>query len=403
MYYVAETGALVAEGVLEPRQAQEVERRARAVMVALVINALLIGGIVAAALGLVFWLADAMSVAVVGGISAIVGIAILRWGMDLYRMFGNAAALIGAGMLASGAGLELADKYPESATVLMLLMGAAIAGAALFGVRRGGAKLQFACGSILLMGLALHFGGLVYGAQAGNLDALPMPILHLYSAALVITAGWVLDLRIVTALAIIPLAQVFETGTFYSHAMYAFYSPEPTLSILQMALLIGVCLWVAKAAGPVVQRQAGVLAVMAFIVANLCFLVGSLWGDVIGQSLWGPGWYRYSGAQSYEDYLIAREAFEATAWMINETVYTVVWALFLAAVIIWAAFGNRRGLFNAGMTFAGIHAYTQMFESFSDEPVAFVIGGLAAVPLAWGLWRLDARLWGEDGPAPQDP
>lgn len=189
MYYVAETGALVAEGVLEPRQAQEIERRARAAMVALVINALLIGGIVAAALGLVFWLADAMSVAVVGGVSAIVGIAILRWGTDLYRMFGNASALIGAGMLVSGAGLELADKYPGSATVLMLLMGAAIVGVALFGVRLGGAKLRFASGAILLMGLSLHFGGLVYGAQVGDFDALPTPLLHLYSAALVIAAG----------------------------------------------------------------------------------------------------------------------------------------------------------------------------------------------------------------------
>lgn len=62
---------------------------------------------------------------------------------------------------------------------------------------------------------------------------------------------------------------------------------------------------------------------------------------------------------------------------------------------------NRRGLFNAGMTFAGIHAYTQLFENFGDEPLAYVVGGLAAVPLAWGLWRLDGKLWGEREPAPQ--
>ncbi len=54
--------------------------------------------------------------------------------------------------------------------------------------------------------------------------------------------------------------------------------------------------------------------------------------------------------------------------------------------------GNRRGLFNAGMTFAGIHGYTQMLESFSDEPLAYVIGGLAAIPLAFGLWRLN-NVW----------
>lgn len=402
MYYVAETGALVADGVIQPTQAQEIERRARVAMVALVINSLLIGGIVAAALGLVFWLADAMSVAVVGGLSAVAGVVVLRMGSDLYRMFGNAAALIGAGMLASGAGLELADKYPAIATGAMLIAGAVLAGLAAWGVVKGGAKLRFASGAIMLMGLALHVGGLFYGVGEGDLAALPVPLLHLYCAALVIGAGWLLDVRLVTALAIVPLAQVFETGTFYSNGMYAFYSPESTLSILQMAVVIGLCLLVARRNGPVVQRQAGVLAVMAFIVLNLCFLVGSLWGDVIGQSIWGPGWYDRDEYADYDAYRVARDAFKASTLVISANVYAVIWAVFLAVVTIWAAFSNRRGLFNAGMTFAGIHAYTQMFESFGDEPLAYVIGGLAAVPLAWGLWRLDAKLWGEGEPAPTD-
>ena len=49
-------------------------------------------------------------------------------------------------------------------------------------------------------------------------------------------------------------------------------------------------------------------------------------------------------------------------------------------------------MFNTALTFAGIHAYTQLFETFGDEPLAYVIGGLAAIPLAWGLWRLDGWL-----------
>ena len=44
---------------------------------------------------------------------------------------------------------------------------------------------------------------------------------------------------------------------------------------------------------------------------------------------------------------------------------------------------------NTALTFAAIHAYTQLFESFGDEPLAYFIGGLAAIPLAWGLWRLN--------------
>ncbi|MFO8127241.1 hypothetical protein [Yoonia sp.] len=41
------------------------------------------------------------------------------------------------------------------------------------------------------------------------------------------------------------------------------------------------------------------------------------------------------------------------------------------------------------MIFAGIRAYTQMSESFSGGPRAYVIGGPAAIPLAFGLWRLN--------------
>ena len=81
--------------------------------------------------------------------------------------------------------------------------------------------------------------------------------------------------------------------------------------------------------------------------------------------------------------------------MIHEHVYSIIWAIALGALIIWSAFSNRRGLFNAGMTMAGIHAYTQMFETFYDEPLAYVIGGLVAIPLAFGLWRLNTIWFGE--------
>ncbi|MBT8411759.1 MAG: hypothetical protein KJP02_08180, partial [Octadecabacter sp.] len=81
--------------------------------------------------------------------------------------------------------------------------------------------------------------------------------------------------------------------------------------------------------------------------------------------------------------------FEASAITISANVYSIVWALLLALAAAWSAHTNRRGVFNAAMTFGAIHAYTQAFESFYDEPLAYVIGGLAAIPLAWGLWRLN--------------
>ncbi len=127
---------------------------------------------------------------------------------------------------------------------------------------------------------------------------------------------------------------------------------------------------------------------LGFIVASLCALVGLLWGDVVGETMWGPG--RFSDPdQTWEEYEAIRDAFRESTLVISHHVYSVVWAVVLAVVIYIAAMRANRGIFNAAMTFAGIHAYTQLFESFGDEPLAYVIGGPAAIPLAWGMWRLD--------------
>ena len=139
------------------------------------------------------------------------------------------------------------------------------------------------------------------------------------------------------------------------------------------------------------SARSRVLAVLAFIVANLCALVGSLWGDVVGDNLWGPGRVAAPG-ETWEDYQATREEFEVTALVISEGFYSILWAVVLAAMIAWSAMRANRGLFNTAMTFGAIHAYTQVFESFGDEPLAYVIGGLAAIPLAWGMWRLNGWL-----------
>ena len=95
---------------------------------------------------------------------------------------------------------------------------------------------------------------------------------------------------------------------------------------------------------------------------------------------------------TWEQRNAARQAFEANLIHISEHVFTVVWALLLAGAAYWAAVANRRGLFNAAITFGAIHGYTQVFETLSDEPLAWALAGLSAVPLAWGMWRLNAVL-----------
>lgn len=150
MYYVAETESLIAEGVITDAQADEIKSRARGAMVALCVNALLIAGIFAATLGLVFYLASALSVAVCGGLFLMAGLLILRHSPPLYRMFGNASALIGAGMLISGTGIELIDKQPDVAGWLLLAIGALIAGFCLWRFKAALPHLRFAYGGAVL-------------------------------------------------------------------------------------------------------------------------------------------------------------------------------------------------------------------------------------------------------------
>ncbi|MFK7762142.1 MAG: hypothetical protein AB8B62_02675 [Roseobacter sp.] len=390
MHTIADTKALAAEGVITQAAARLIETRARSTMVALAINTLLCAGVLFATFGLIFWLADAVLVAVFGVLMLLAGCSVLRHGTDIYAMFGNAAALIGAGMLLGGAGFEMIDKYPEIAGWVLGLGGALVAAVTAWFYQSQTVVNRFVSGAILLIAAALHLVGLGQWLQELTLSGMPVHVFWLYAAALIACAGWFVDLRVISALAIVPFAQALDTSTLYFHAAYVFYSPESTLSILQMTAVIGVGLGLMARNAERLARHARIHVMMAFVVANLCALVGSLWGDVVGQHVWGPV-YRSGVYNDYDTYREAAEAFRATAVVINADVYSVLWAAVLATIAFFAAHKNLRGLFNAAVTFAAIHAYTQAFETFYDEPLAYVIGGFIAIPLAWGMWRLNAR------------
>jgi hypothetical protein len=221
------------------------------------------------------------------------------------------------------------------------------------------------------------------------------PLAALYATALIVVAGTFVNVRAVTALAIVPFAQALETGTAYWHAAYVFYSPEPTLTILQMSMLIAVCVWILRTAPERVGRHAGILGIMAAVVGNLAFLVGSLWGDSVGMTFFRDQAPIYSDYEDYAAYRRAYDLYEAGFFQISEHVFSAIWAALLIIGAWAAAAAHRRGLFNTAVTFLGIHAYTQMFETFADEPMAYALGGLAAIPLAWGLWRLNNRMFGK--------
>lgn len=390
MFIVADTNTLTQDQIITPAQAQEMKSRSREAMATLAINMILCFGILSATAGLIFWLASATAVAICGLLFLASGIFILSKKTQLFDMFGNAAALIGSGMMLGGGAIELVDKYKDIAEASLILGGILVAGLAGYSFLKNNFTTRFVTGSIYLMGITLHLVGCYYAIEQNNISGLPLAMMHLYASGIIVVSGWLLNVRTITVLAIIPFAQILDAGTAYFHAAYVFSSPESTLSILQLTLLITACLWLSKRTTERTARHVRVISVIAFIIANLSALVGSIWGDKIGESLWGPGrWYSRSTFDSYQDWQAAKGLFAETAWTISADLYSILWAVALLITVIFAAHKNNRGLFNAGMTFAGIHAYTQMFETFADEPLAWVIGGLAAIPLAWSLWRLN--------------
>ena len=391
MPHVVDTDRMLSEGHLSEAQVDLIKSRSRELMVSLGINTLLTAGIIAATLGFIAWLGTPLSVAITGIPLLIAGILVLIRGGELYRMFGHAATLIGGGMLLGGAMVELLDKLPDHGPIYVLVLGGLVAlGCGLLWSRRAEA-LGFTIGAGVAAGTAVHLIGVYAWAEDAELSRAIVPLIHFYAALVTAFVGWRLDVRLITALAVVPFAQMLDTGTTYWGAAYVFYSPESTLTILQMGLLIGVCVWAARHLADREARHAMILAILAAVVANLSFLVGSLWGDMPGAHVFGP---LRSDFESWDRFRAAQEAFDARLIEIHEHVYSIVWAIILIAAAAWAAHTARRGLFNTAMTFGAIHAYTQAFETFSDEPLAYVIGGLAAVPLAWGLWRLNQR-WEE--------
>ncbi|MEK6216243.1 MAG: hypothetical protein N2B03_03380, partial [Boseongicola sp.] len=151
--------------------------------------------------------------------------------------------------------------------------------------------------------------------------------------------------------------------------------------------------WITSRVSDRIGRHAGILAIMAMVVGSLSFLVGSLWGDEVGLSFFRDSAPRLADFENWQDHNAAYAIWRDQFFEISEHVFSIVWAILLLVGAWFAATNTHRGLFNAAVTFGAIHAYTQTFETFSNEPVVYALGGLALIPLAWGMWRLNQRMF----------
>jgi iron complex transport system permease protein len=137
--------------------------------------------------------------------------------------------------------------------------------------------------------------------------------------------------------------------------MYFLCVEQPTLTIAVFAIMSAITGAIGNRLPIRFSRPVKSFAASAFVIMNLAFWIGSLWGD--------------------------RSRFGGESAM----VFVVTWALFLVFLIAWAAFTHRRWVVTTGTAFAVIHLYTQWFERLSLSPGSVMLAGILVIFIAAGL------------------
>lgn len=277
----------------------------------------------------------------------------------------NVLLIFGALAVASAAIALI--KTPS--TGLMLALAALGAAEAL---RRFAPGESFA---VLSAGLALMGTLGLAGWVAWEFGETPSPTLPAVLITLVLGAGAVwFRSAFLAALGVVALGAVFGTGTGYWHASYALFVEEPLITIGVFGALAAGLYRVRSVAGEAWKMLLTVSARTAMFLVHFAFWVGSLWGDVLGDSGWS--------SQRWEDYE-AYEAWEKTAITVPEWPFTAGWIALCAALFALP----RRGSFLSvsALVFLAIHLYSQYFEVFGAHPETLLVAGLVLVALAVGL------------------
>ena len=197
----------------------------------LALNILIGFGVVAVAAGFVALVPSVGTVVGTGAVLAGVGLALIMWRPERWRMLGEILLVVGTTLFA--AGLVVLDKGSARSAV--------------------GAALLFTAASILAR------NGLLAG------------------------------------LAVLALSAALGARTGYMHAMYSLGVEQPIVTVVAFAALGIALVAVAKYLPEHLSRLALIAARVSALLVNLGFWIGSLWGDsrgavAISRDVFAVGW-----------------------------------------------------------------------------------------------------------------
>lgn len=256
-------------------------------------------------------------------------------GSNIFLAFGIVAVVIGAGVL-----------LPTLETVLVL---GALLFALGFGLAVGKVERWAVFAQIMMVAGALALGGSIIALFGENDLVKPLLAVGLAAAATAAISG------LLAALSVLMLAAAVMTG----HDLWDFTNGLTVTIILLSAVVLA--LYVLSLRLPPAYERLAIIAMRTGILAvNLAFLVASIVGD--------------------------------SMLNLGGVVFTVVWAIALLALGIWAILRNRRWVVNAAGVFAAIHFFTQWFMVLGAQPFSILVGGLLLIGFGLALARFNQVL-----------
>jgi hypothetical protein len=256
-------------------------------------------------------------------------------GSNIFLAFGIVAVVIGAGVL-----------LPTLQTVLVL---GALLFALGFGLRISRVERWALFAQIVMVAGALALGGAIIGLFGESLWVKLLLSVGFAVAAVAALSG------LLAGLSVIMLGAAIMTGTEMLDPTNYLAVTIVILSALVLALYI-----ISLRLSPVHERLAIIAMRTAILMINVAFLVGSLFGD---NMLKIPG-----------------------------VAFTVVWALALLGLGIWAVFADRRWVVNSVGVFGAIHFFTQWFLALGAQPFSILVGGLLLIGFGLALARFNQVL-----------
>jgi hypothetical protein len=243
--------------------------------------------------------------------------------------------------------------------------------------------------ALSILSLALGIGaaaGLIGWFVLEFGETLPAMAVNGFATGVTLLMAILFRSKFLAALVPLGVGAIIGSGGAYWHASYGIFVQEATITIALFTPLAAALWWFGrKVLHADWSPMAIVAARMSFIISNFGFWVGSLWGDRVGEFIFGPG--RELRREDYQAWREARDAFRDTLPYIQDHIFALGWAVFsIGAIALGRRIGNRF-LEITGVVFLAINAFTQYFEFFQDEPWALIFGGIALVAIALVLVR----------------